>query len=156
MPFDIPNRVPGCNPAHGGVNYLNLQCFSLPTAPISMAAQCADFPGAATAPPTGRVYCSNLFGNAGRNSVIGPRLVNFDMSLVKNTHIQRISETFNVQFRAEVFNIFNHANFNSPVSSSGCCNTVFNADGSAASGAGQITATATSSRQMQLALKFAW
>ena len=34
--------------------------------------------------------------------------------MVKNTAIKRISETFNVQFRAEIFNIFNHANFLPP------------------------------------------
>jgi hypothetical protein len=154
--FAIPDRVPGCNPVHGGVNYLNLQCFSLPTAPASApyAAQCADFAGVSgtTPPPNGQVYCSNLFGNAGRNSVVGPRIVNFDMSLVKNTHVTRISEAFNVQFRVEVFNIFNHANFNSPTDNS----AVFNPDGTRADLAGQATRTATTSRQMQLALKFTW
>jgi outer membrane receptor protein involved in Fe transport len=161
--FDIPNRVPGCNPVHGGVNYLNVNCFSVPTAPASApyAAQCADFPGLSGAtppipPPNGQVYCSNLFGNAGRNSVIGPRIVNFDMSLVKNTHVPRISETFNVQFRAEVFNIFNHTNFSSPVASTGCCNAVFNQDGTPGTTPGLITAASTTSRQMQLALKFVW
>jgi hypothetical protein len=151
-PFGFPNRVPGCNPVHGGSNYLNLNCFSLPTAPASMAAQCADFPNAPTPPPSGQVYCSNLFGNAGRNSVIGPKLVNFDMSLVKNTHVPRISETFNVQFRVEVFNIFNHANFNSPTANNG----VFDGSGGPVNGAGRVTSTATTSRQMQLALKLIW
>jgi hypothetical protein len=154
--FAIANRVPGCNPVHGGANYLNLNCFSLPTAPASAsyAAQCADFAGvsATTPPPNGQVYCSNLFGNAGRNSLIGPRLVNFDMSLIKNTHVRRISETFNVQFRVEVFNIFNHANFNSPTDH----NFIFNGDGTPGDSPGQITSTATTSRQMQLALKLAW
>jgi len=117
-----------------------------------MAAQCADFPNAPTPPPSGQVYCSNLFGNAGRNSVIGPKLVNFDMSLVKNTHVPRISETFNVQFRVEVFNIFNHANFNSPTANNG----VFDGSGGPVNGAGRVTSTATTSRQMQLALKLIW
>jgi len=161
--FAIPDRVPGCNPAHGGVNYLNLQCFSLPVATPDIAAQCQPFGFVSTLPTNTSPFsagfpgtCANLFGNAGRNSVIGPRLVNFDMSLVKNTHVPRISETFNVQFRVEVFNIFNHANFNAPVSSTGCCNAVFNPDGTPATGAGLITSTATTSRQMQLALKLIW
>jgi outer membrane receptor protein involved in Fe transport len=151
--FDIANRVPGCNPAHGGFNYLNTNCFSPPTAPASFAAQCVNFPGAAAPPPSGQVYCANLLGNAGRNSVIGPRIVNFDMSLVKNTHVTRISEAFNVQFRVEVFNIFNHANFNSPVAH----NVIFDGTGALAdSQVGQTSSTATTSRQMQLALKLIW
>jgi hypothetical protein len=153
--FAIPDRVPGCNPVHGGANYVNLKCFTLPAATPDIAAQCQPF-GFSASDPTGTPgiagTCANLFGNAGRNSVIGPRLVNFDMSLVKNTHVRRISETFNVQFRVEVFNIFNHANFNSPTDH----NAIFFQDGTPADGAGQATRTATTSRQMQLALKLAW
>ncbi len=154
--FDMPNRVPGCNPAQGGFNYLGpnpAKCFTLPTAPASLASQCVDFPGAVAPPPSGQVYCANLLGTAGRNSVIGPRIVNFDMSLVKNTHVTRISEAFNVQFRVEVFNIFNHSNFNSPTDH----NVIFDSTGALAdSQVGQTSQTATTSRQMQLALKFIW
>jgi carboxypeptidase family protein/TonB-dependent receptor-like protein len=154
-PFAIADRVPGCNPVHGGFNYLNVKCFSLPVATADIAAQCQPF-GFSTSDPTGTPgitgTCANLFGNAGRNSVIGPRIVNFDMSLVKNTHVPRISETFNVQFRVETFNIFNHANFNPPVDHT----TVFDQAGSLDSLAGQPTSTATTSRQMQFALKLVW
>ena len=51
------------------------------------------------------------FGNAGRNILEGPGYANMNASLVKNT---AISEQFNLQFRAEVFNLFNHPNFNLP------------------------------------------
>jgi hypothetical protein len=51
------------------------------------------------------------FGNAGRNIVDGPGFKNFNASLVKNTSL---SERVNLQFRAEVFNLFNHPNFNLP------------------------------------------
>jgi hypothetical protein len=51
------------------------------------------------------------FGNAGRNLLDGPSYKNINASLVKDTHI---TERFNVQFRAEVFNLFNHPNFNLP------------------------------------------
>jgi hypothetical protein len=156
--FAIPDRVPGCNPAHGGYNYLGpnpAKCFTLPAATSDIAAQCQPF-GFSTSDPIGTPgitgTCANLQGNAGRNSVIGPRLVNFDMSLVKNTHVTRISETFNVQFRVEVFNIFNHANFNAPVDHT----SIFGQDGTPNGLAGQVTTTATDSRQMQLALKFVW
>ncbi len=158
--FDIANRVPGCNPVHGGFNYLGsnpAMCFSPPTAPASFGPagtnQCVDSPGAVAPPPSGQVYCANLLGNAGRNSVIGPRIVNFDMSLVKNTHVTRISESFNVQFRIEAFNIFNHSNFTSPTDH----NFILDGTGALAdSQVGQASHTATTSRQVQLALKLNW
>ncbi len=51
------------------------------------------------------------FGNAGRNILTGPGYQNLNASLLKNTPL---SERFNLQFRAEVFNLFNHPNFNLP------------------------------------------
>ena len=51
------------------------------------------------------------FGNAGRNIVDGPGYQNVNVSLVKNT---ALSEKFNLQFRTEFFNLFNHPNFNLP------------------------------------------
>ena len=91
-------------------------------------------------------------GNAGRNSLIGPGLSNLDLSLVKNNHIKRISESFNIQFRAEFFNLLNHTNFSPPVVN----NTLFGASGAAVTTAGLITTTSTSSRQLQFALKIIW
>jgi len=152
--FSLPDRVKGCNPIQGGFNYLNLSCFTLPNAPISMTAQCDpnSFPGQVQAAPAGTVYCGNLLGNGGRNTLIGPRLVNLDFSLFKNNPIKRISEQFNVQFRFEVFNILNHANFNPPTAN----NVIFDGTGAPVSGAGQLNSTATTSRQLQFALKFVW
>jgi hypothetical protein len=46
-------------------------------------------------------------GNAGRNTLVGPRLVNLDFSVVKNFHL---SERSKLQFRAEFYDILNHAN----------------------------------------------
>jgi hypothetical protein len=51
------------------------------------------------------------FGNAGRNILDGPGFTNVNASLVKNT---ALSERFNLQLRAEAFNLFNHPNFNLP------------------------------------------
>ena len=51
------------------------------------------------------------FGNAGRNILEGPGFQNVNASLLKNT---RLTERFNLQFRAEAFNLFNHPNFNLP------------------------------------------
>jgi len=51
------------------------------------------------------------FGNAGRNTLEGPGYASVNASLVKNS---RLSESVNLQFRAEAFNLFNHPNFNLP------------------------------------------
>lgn len=51
------------------------------------------------------------FGNAGRNTVIGPRTNSADFSVLKTT---RIREGISLQFRSEFFNIFNHPNFALP------------------------------------------
>jgi hypothetical protein len=51
------------------------------------------------------------FGTAGRNILLGPGLANYDVGLAKNT---RFRERYNVQFRAEFFNLFNRANFGTP------------------------------------------
>jgi hypothetical protein len=96
--------------------------------------------------------CSNLLGNAGRNGLIGPGLVNVDLGVFKNNRITKISENFNVQFRAELFNVFNHSNFASPIDNS----TLFDSTGAPVPGAGLIDQTATSSRQVQFGLKIIW
>jgi hypothetical protein len=162
-PFGIPNRVPGCDPInhnYGGTSpvYINANCYTLPTVSKTspLAAQCGNFPGAAAPAPSGQVYCANLLGDAGRNSITGPHLVNVDFSMVKNTAIPRITETFNVQFRAEIFNIFNHSNFLPPepvTAQAGAA--LFNQDGSLA-GAGQLDSLATQPRDVQFALKVIW
>jgi len=51
------------------------------------------------------------FGNAGRNSVSGPGLFNWDMAFLKNFPFR---ERFKFQFRAEFFNIYNHLNLGDP------------------------------------------
>jgi len=86
------------------------------------------------------------------NQLTGPGLINFDMSLFKNMRFKRISETLNAQFRVEVFNIFNHPNFSPPVDN----NALFDSTGARLAGAGAITSTVTTSRQIQLALKLIW
>jgi hypothetical protein len=163
--FGLPNVVSGCNPINSNwkqnnLNYINLNCYTLPTAPASMAGECGTFPKAATPPPAGQVYCSNLLGNVSRNSVRGPNLVNLDFSVVKNFPIRRISEAFNVQFRAEMFNILNMPSFVPPQPGSGDGNSaVFSSNGSSGGGsAGQMTqyATLTPSREIQFALKLVW
>jgi hypothetical protein len=151
--FDFPNRVAGCNPVNGafrstagGPHYLNVRCFALPTAPGLAAGMCTPFTGVSGT-------CANLFGNSGRNTVIGPGLQDFDFSLFKNNPVHRISESFNVQFRWEVFNIANHANFSPPLPGN---RQVFLVSGAPNPSAGLLNATSTPSRQMQFALKLIW
>lgn len=87
---------------------------------------------------------TSVFGNFGRNVIIGPGFNNFDFSLIKDT---KITERLTWEFRAETFNIFNHPNFNQPGRVVG------------SSTFGQITATrsgigdAGSARQIQFAMK---
>ena len=70
----------------------------------------------------------------------GPGIYNSDMALLKNT---RLSETTQLQFRAEAFNVFNHAQFDNPSGN-------FNNPG--VNGFGYVTA-ANAPRILQLALK---
>jgi hypothetical protein len=98
------------------------------------------------------------FGDVSRGSFRGPGLVDVDTSFFKKF---QISERYTLQFRAELFNILNQANFaypNSIVFSRNNCtaaspNQVACSKSSISSTAGQITATSTTSRQVQFALK---
>jgi outer membrane receptor protein involved in Fe transport len=60
--------------------------------------------------PLGRF---EVFGDEGRNAVQGPGYVNWDASAFKNI---RLSESKELQFRGELFNLLNHTNFRLPVS----------------------------------------
>jgi hypothetical protein len=86
------------------------------------------------------------YGNAGRNTVIGPGVTKMDFSILKNT---RLSEGQNLQFRAEFFNLFNTPEFAQPSAS------IFsNAAGARSQTAGLINTTRlNSARQVQLALR---
>jgi hypothetical protein len=79
----------------------------------------------------------------------GPGLANVDFSLSKEMALKPLGETGSVQFRAEFFNLLNRANFSPPN------RTVFSGTGAAIPlpTAGQITSTATPSRQIQFALR---
>src|SRR5207247_8785556 len=88
----------------------------------------------------------NHRGNLGLNTLIGPNLVNVDVSLVKSFDI---AEGKSLQFRAEAFNVLNHPNFAAP-----SLRTAFtNASGVPSPTAGVISSTVTRPRQMQFVLK---
>jgi hypothetical protein len=84
------------------------------------------------------------FGNLGRNVFIGPHFNNTDLALSRNI---ALTEKTRVQFRTEIFDLFNHTNFGQPGNLVGSPNF------------GRVTSTrfptgeSGSSRQMQFAVK---
>jgi hypothetical protein len=86
---------------------------------------------------------SGRFGMLGRNTFRGPSFHNFDFALIKDTTVGRRGnrELMTVEFRAELFNLFNLVNFGLPN------NIVLS------QGFGQISKTAGTSRQIQFSLK---
>lgn len=119
---DLPDRTCSqlTNPGNP-MQYIHVQCLAFPN-PV------------------------NRYGDFRRNSAIGPGLVSVDASMVKNTSI---GERVNVQFRAEGFNVINHANFAPPIDNQ----TVFDENGNSVAGAGQIDQTQTPAREIQFGLK---
>jgi hypothetical protein len=112
-----------CNPNNGPktpTKWFDTACFSLP----------AKF----------------TYGTAGRNTVVGPGLDNFDATIQKEFPIR---EAMRLQFRADVFDLLNHPNFNAPVGSGRTFNAAAN------SSFGSIT-SALDPRDMQFSLRLAF
>src|SRR6202011_5181119 len=144
----FPNRLTGAgcqtltNPGNPN-NYIKTQCFAVPTAPASFFA--GPTPMRSSDPRLGAnavgdpslFQCLNLRGNAGRNILIGPGLTNLDFSVFKNNFVTRISENFKVQFRAEFFNLLNHANFAPPTTPDNT--TIFDGTGTPTGVAGVLS-----------------
>lgn len=133
--------VPFINPFFKGpvitnnpTQWFNPNAFMVPTEATSSI---QGAPASFVAPPVG------TYGNVGRGSYTGPGLVELDTSLFKNISL---TENYKLQFRAEIFNIINHTNFGPP--------NLPAFSGNAINGtAGAILNTATTSRQVQFALK---
>ena len=130
--FNVPDRLdmPGCDTAVNPGNpsqYIKLSCFAFPVP-------------------------STRFGNAGRNSLIGPGVVTVDASLIKNIPVGGFGSGARLQFRAELFNVANRANFAAPLAN----NRLYDANGAPVSFAGQITTLSTNPRQLQLGVKLIW
>ena len=159
-------RLPGCSATNGSnpgnSQYINNACFTLPSVPTaslgSLPFPCAPFASATVAPPSGNTFCANLSPlNVGRNSITGPRFFNVDFSTMKNFPITRISETFKIQFRAEMFNITNHGNFvpGQPNSGNGG-SALFNNNGSTIDNSKLANPESSDPREIQFALKVVW
>lgn len=95
-------------------------------------------PGSGSAWGTPAVF---TYGNGGRNILRGPGRVNFDYSLFKNF---QFAERYKLQFRTEIFNLFNTPQFDLPNASIGNPN------------AGIITGTVGTPRQFQFALRLSF
>ncbi|MGA7448219.1 MAG: TonB-dependent receptor [Terriglobales bacterium] len=105
--FDRPDVVgPIQYDAKNPANYLQLSSFAIP---------CTILPGLTTATATGTdadcVPGTRHYGNEGRNSLRGPSFKEFNFAIFKDTVI---TERFNMQFRADFFNLPNHPNFANP------------------------------------------
>jgi hypothetical protein len=117
--WNRPNLVAGCDPHnanHSKLQWINATCF--------------------VAPPVGQL------GNASRVPAIGPDFVNTDFSVIKQFALPR--KEMGLNFRAEFFNLFNHAQFGLPV------NDV------SALGFGSVNSTVNNPRLVQLALKLSF
>ena len=149
-----PGCATGVNPGNPD-NYIKTQCFQLPVVP---AAQYATIGGVGCDTTFASPICANLRGNVGRNILIGPGVTNLDFSVFKNNYVRRISEDFNVQFRAEMFNILNHPNFGPPTPGDGNADIFTGSPNSTGGGTpnpivGALVRTTTFERQIQFALK---
>src|SRR5258707_7485021 len=149
----FPDVVANCNPINGnfksnGLNYVNANCFVFPTvgAGSAIAPLCNQ---GGTTPTGGQMLRFDTPGDERRDVLIGPGLVNVDLSLMKNI---RISESFSLQLRVESFNVFNHTNFQAPTNN-------FTFEGRlgfnqvSPGNAGLLDSTAIPSRQVQLGAK---
>lgn len=99
-------------------------------------------PSAFLAPPAN----SGFYGNLRRDTLTGPGLADWDFSAVKDT---TITERLGLQFRAELFNLTNRANFGMP-------NLIVFTPSGLSGTAGAITSTSTTSRQVQFAMRLHW
>ena len=133
------------NPSNNGDSKNPVRPFANPTftgARIPGTAAQWYNPSAFLAPPSG----SGFYGNLGRDSLTGPGLATWDMSMLKDTSIH---DRLALEFRAELFNLLDRSNFNTP-------NLVVFTPSGVSPTAGVITSTSTTSRQVQFALKLLW
>jgi outer membrane receptor protein involved in Fe transport len=98
--------------------------------------------GACTGATPAFVGCGTGFGDSAVGIMRCCTQFNFDMAIIKNTKVGGLREDANLQFRAEFFNLFNHAQFNEPG----------NAFGGA--GFGEITSSSVPGRILQFGLKY--
>jgi hypothetical protein len=139
-----------------GGGWINASAFTstpciggTPNASGNAAAPCGAFPNPFLPPGPpffgeGSLFpgAGRGFGNSGVGIVMGPGQHNWDLSLIKNT---KITEGTSLEFRAEFYNIWNHAQFNNPANNVGSAATF-----------GLINSSSVPPRVVQFALKFSF
>jgi hypothetical protein len=139
------------NPSNSGDTRNPVRPFLNPnfTGPVILGKPAQWFnPNAFIAPPS----TGGFAGNLGRDTFAGPGLATWDFSVIKDTPIR---EGVRLQFRAEMFNLLDRANFNTPNLIVFTPPTAANPTGLSGT-AGAITSTSTTSRQVQFGLKLLW
>ncbi|OLE47283.1 MAG: TonB-dependent receptor, partial [Acidobacteria bacterium 13_1_20CM_3_58_11] len=136
------------NPSNNGDTRNPVRPFANPafTGPVILGKPDKWFNPNAFLAPANTPANGGFYGNVGRDTLIGPGLATWDFSALKDTPIR---ERLNLQFRAEIFNLLNRANFNLP-------NAVVFTPSGVSPTAGAITSTSTTSRQVQFGLKLLW
>ena len=133
------------NPSNNGDTRNPVRPFVNPdfTGPVILGKPSQWFnPNAFLQPPPN----SGFYGDLGRDTLIGPGLATWDFSVLKDTPIH---ERLTLQFRAEIFNLLNRANFNTP-------NLIVFTPSGVSGTAGVISSTSTTARQVQFGLKLIW
>ncbi|HZU23171.1 MAG TPA: carboxypeptidase regulatory-like domain-containing protein [Terriglobales bacterium] len=139
MLSDFAEMAPGCITSTSGSiedrlnNYINRACFFKSAQPGS-----AQLPY----PVVGSDGIATGFGNSRPGVLVGPGENNFNAALIKQFGIKTWTESSNLEFRAEAFNVFNHPQFSNPSTSV------------SSSAFGTISSLAVNPRVLQLALKF--
>ena len=136
------------NPSNNGDTRNPVRPFANPdfTGPVILGKPSQWFNPAAFLAPANTPGNLGFYGNLGRNTLIGPGLATWDFSVLKETTLH---ERLGLQFRAEIFNLLNRANFNTP-------NLITFTPSGVSGTAGAITSTSTTSRQIQFGLKLMW
>jgi hypothetical protein len=165
-PLGIPDLAPGCTPKNlvehvvvpgTGIQYLKPECFITAVAPSQaffnaaapLGCDTTTYPLSTLPAGTSPLTCPNLLGNLGRNSITGPGFFNIDFSIVKDTYVPKVSEAFDIELRAEFFNVLNHPNFGPPVDNL----EPISAQGTPVQGFGVIDSTPFFNREIQFGLK---
>jgi Carboxypeptidase regulatory-like domain/TonB-dependent Receptor Plug Domain len=136
------------NPSNNGDTRNPVRPFANPdfTGPVILGKPSQWFNPAAFLAPANTPGNLGFYGNLGRNTLMGPGLGTWDFSVMKETTLH---ERLGLQFRAEIFNLLNRANFNTP-------NLITFTPSGVSGTAGAITSTSTTSRQIQFGLKLMW
>jgi len=136
------------NPSNNGDTRNPVRPFANPafSGPVTLGKPGKWFDPNAFLAPANTPANGGFYGNVGRDTLIGPGLATWDFSVLKDT---RLRERLNLQFRAEIFNLLNRANFNLP-------NAVVFTPSGVSPTAGAITSTSTTARQVQFGLKLLW